>query len=86
MRGSFKSSTPYTFFSTSFSSMPTAAPAGDTCLKEAAAGRLRVSWSSLTRAYEFKASKRLIYPGEPQSAVLSFKRMSHGLEYGTLYL
>lgn len=62
---SLRSSTPYTFFSVSSNSSPTAAPAGDTCLNEAAAGRLSASLSSLTSAYEFSASKRLIYPGDP---------------------
>ncbi|MPC21525.1 hypothetical protein E2C01_014512 [Portunus trituberculatus] len=44
---------------------PTAAPAGDTCLKEAAAGRLRAALSSLTSCQAFRASHRLMKPGEP---------------------
>ena len=43
VKGSLRSSTPYTNFSVSFNSMPTAAPAGETCLKEAAAGRFNAS-------------------------------------------
>lgn len=47
---SLRSSTPKTCFSTSERGRPMAAPAGETCLKEVAAGRERVAWSSETRA------------------------------------
>ena len=39
---------------------PTAAPAGETCLKEAAAGRPVASFSSLTNCQLFNASNRFI--------------------------
>jgi len=38
----------------------TAAPGGLTCLKEAAAGILRVCFSSLTSCHELRASRALI--------------------------
>lgn len=45
--------------------MPTATPAGLTCLKEVAAGRPVTSLSSLTNCQLLKASHKLMYPGEP---------------------
>ena len=59
------SSTPNTLAALSSSGRPTAAPAGETCLKEVAAGRSSAAESSLTSAQEFKASRRLMYPGDP---------------------
>ena len=63
------SSTPNTLAALSSSGRPTAAPAGETCLKEVAAGRSRAAESSLTRAQELRASRRLMYPGEPDRTV-----------------
>jgi len=59
------SSTPNTLAALSSSGRPTAAPAGETCLNDVAAGRSRAAESSLTRAQELRASRRLMYPGEP---------------------
>lgn len=59
------SSTPKTLAALSSKGRPTAAPAGETCLKEVAAGRSSAAESSLTRAQEFRASRRLMYPGDP---------------------
>ena len=42
------SSTQYIFFKTSVSGRPTAAPAGDTCLKDVAAGSPVASFNSFT--------------------------------------
>mmetsp|Transcript_19441 Transcript_19441/g.58199 ORF Transcript_19441/g.58199 Transcript_19441/m.58199 type:complete len:269 (+) Transcript_19441:568-1374(+) len=59
------SATAYTVFSSSESSTPMAAPAGLTCLNDAAAG-LPVAWaSSRTSCHAFTASSRLMYPGVP---------------------
>jgi len=63
------SSTPKTLAARSSSGRPTAAPAGETCLKEVAAGRLRAAESSLTSAQELRASSRLMYPGDPDRTV-----------------
>ena len=48
---------------------PTAAPAGDTCLKDAAAGSPVAFLSSFTSCQPFKASRKLIYPGFPLRTV-----------------
>ena len=45
--------------------LATAAPAGETCLKEAAAGRPVAALSSFTSCQELRASRKLIYPGLP---------------------
>ena len=47
-----------------------AAPAGDTCLKEVAAGSPVASFSSLTSCQPLNASRKLIYPGLPQSTLI----------------
>ncbi len=44
-----------------------AAPAGLTCLKEAAAGRPVASFSSFTSCQLLRASRKLMYPGRPFS-------------------
>ena len=44
---------------------PTAAPAGETCLNEAAAGNPVAAFSSFTNCQEFNASRKLMYPGRP---------------------
>ncbi len=49
----------------SFNSIPTAAPAGLTCLKEVAAGSPVASFNSLTSCQLLKASRKLMYPGRP---------------------
>ena len=54
------SSTKYICRSTSLRGLPTAAPAGDTCLKDAAAGRPVAAFNSFTSCQEFSASSRLI--------------------------
>ena len=59
------SSTKHAFFIFSVSGSPTAAPAGLTCLKEAAAGSPRASLSSRTSCHEFSASRKFMYPGLP---------------------
>ena len=58
-------STKYTFCSTFDSGTATAAPAGLTCLNEAAAGSPVAFLSSRTSCQLFIASSRLIYPGRP---------------------
>lgn len=55
--------------------MATAAPAGETCLKDAAAGRSKAARSSRTSCHALRASHKLIKPGEPFTTVE--KRM-HG--------
>merc|ERR1719316_367600 len=57
--------TSYTSFSASLSGTPMAAPAGLTCLKDAAAGRSVAIASSCTNCHALIASRRLIYPGVP---------------------
>lgn len=47
-----------------------ATPAGETCLKEAAAGTFKDFLSSLTKGQELRASRRLMYPGEPERTVI----------------
>ena len=42
------------------SGLPSAAPAGETCLKLAAEGRPVASFNSLTSCHELKASSRLM--------------------------
>ena len=44
-------------------------PAGLTCLNEAAAGRSSAAFSSLTSCQAFRASHRLINPGDPHKTV-----------------
>ena len=61
------SSTKYMARSVSVRGWPTAAPAGDTCLKEAAAGSPVASFSSFTSCQELKASRKLMKPGLPFS-------------------
>lgn len=51
--------------SISFNGIPKAAPAGLTCLKDVADGRPVTSLSSLTNCQLFKASHKLMYPGDP---------------------
>ena len=51
----------------SISGRPTAAPAGDTCLKLAAAGRPVAAFSSFTSCQLLSASRKLMYPGRPLS-------------------
>jgi hypothetical protein len=70
------SSTPKTFAALSSRGRPTAAPAGETCLNEVAAGRSRAAESSLTSAQEFRASSRLMYPGEPDRTTVSIESES----------
>ena len=53
-------STKYIFFNVSDKGTATAAPAGLTCLKDAAAGRPVASFNSRTNCQLLKASKRLI--------------------------
>ena len=48
----------------------TAAPAGLTCLKEAAAGNPVASFNSFTNCQLLNASKKLIYPGLPFKTVI----------------
>ena len=55
-----KSSTQYIFLRSSERGLPIAAPAGETCLNEAALGRPVASLSSLTSCQELNASRRLI--------------------------
>ena len=55
----------YISLSSSESGTAIAAPAGDTCLKEAAAGIFVVSFNSFTSCQAFKASRKLIYPALP---------------------
>jgi len=55
--------------SSSDNGTPTAAPAGLTCLKEAAAGRPRDALSSLTSCHPLRASQRLMNPGDPLTTV-----------------
>ena len=52
----------------------TAAPDGDTCLKEAAAGIPSTVFRSFTRAYPLSASRKLMYPGFPLSTVTGSSR------------
>ncbi len=63
------SSTQYIFFSTSLSGRPIAAPAGETCLNEVAAGLPVAFFSSFTSCQPLKASRRFIYPGRPLRTV-----------------
>ena len=51
---------PVSYTHLSVKGRPSAAPAGDTCLNEAAAGRLAASFSSFTSCHEFSASRKLI--------------------------
>ena len=60
-----KSSTQYILANVSSNSFPTAAPAGDTCLNDVAAGSPVASFNSLTNCHPLKASKKFIYPGFP---------------------
>ena len=46
-----------------------AAPAGDTCLKEAAAANPVAEDNSCTNCQLFKASKKFMYPGRPLSTL-----------------
>ena len=55
----------YISLSSSVKGMAMAAPAGETCLKEAAEGIFVVSFSSFTNCQAFKASRKLIYPALP---------------------
>lgn len=48
--------------SLSLSGLPTAAPAGETCLNDAAAGNPSAVSSSETSCHELRASIRLVYP------------------------
>ncbi|KAH3681035.1 hypothetical protein WICMUC_000016 [Wickerhamomyces mucosus] len=52
--------TKYNFFSVSLNGNPTATPAGETCLNEAAAGKFNEADNSLTNGHEFNASNKLI--------------------------
>lgn len=51
--------------SISVKGVPTAAPAGETCLKLVAAGNPTAAFSSLTSCQAFNASHKFIKPGEP---------------------
>ena len=62
-----RSSTQYIFLSTSLKGSPTAAPAGETCLNEVAAGSPVASLSSFTSCHPLNASMKFIYPGLPLS-------------------
>lgn len=42
-----------------------AAPAGETCLKLVAAGTPKACFNSLTNCQPFKASQKLMKPGDP---------------------
>lgn len=53
-----------------FAGCPTAAPAGETCLKDVAAGRPVAFLSSLTSCHPLKASRKLIYPALPLSTFI----------------
>ena len=55
----------YIFLSSSVKGMPMAAPAGDTCLKEAAEGMDVASFSSFTNCHALRASRKLMYPALP---------------------
>ena len=70
----------------SLSGRPTAAPAGETCLNEAAAGRPVASFSSLTNCQALKASRKLIYPGRPLITSMgnspSVMKMREGFWFG----
>eukprot|EP00479_Gromia_sphaerica_P010660 TRINITY_DN4970_c0_g1_i1.p1 TRINITY_DN4970_c0_g1~~TRINITY_DN4970_c0_g1_i1.p1 ORF type:complete len:168 (+),score=15.60 TRINITY_DN4970_c0_g1_i1:66-569(+) len=61
--------TSYVSLRISLNGTATAAPAGDTCLKEAAAGRFNDCRSSETSCQAFNASSRLMYPGFPFSTL-----------------
>ena len=63
------SSTKKAFLSSSERGVPTAAPAGETCLNDAAAGMPVASRSSRTSCHELRASRKLMYPGVPESTV-----------------
>ena len=52
------------------SGRPIAAPAGETCLKEVAAGSPVASFNSFTSCQPFSASKKLMYPGRPFNTVM----------------
>ena len=52
---------------------PTAAPAGETCLNDAAAGRFNADVNSLTSGQECSASRRLMYPGDPFNTVIKIR-------------
>src|SRR4030042_5261817 len=62
-------STKEAFLRASESDMPTATPAGLTCLNEAATGSLSACLSSLTSCHELSASSIFIYPGAPFSTL-----------------
>ena len=57
----------YTCSMSSSISAYTAAPAGEQCLNDAAAGRPVTPASSRTSCHALSASSRLMYPGVPQS-------------------
>ena len=63
------SGTSYAAASSAESGTATAAPAGDTCLKDAAAGSPVAARSSRTSCHAFAASRKLMYPGVPLSTV-----------------
>ena len=63
-------STQQIFFSTSVSGKPTAAPAGETCLKEVAAGSPVAFFNSFTSCQPLNASKKLIQPGFPFNTLI----------------
>lgn len=48
---------------------PTAAPAGETCLKLVAAGKFRALFNSFTNCQPFRASHKFMKPGEPFTTV-----------------
>ena len=62
-----RSSTLYALLRTSDIGIPKAAPAGETCLKDAAAGKPVADRSSLTSCQPLSASNKLMYPGRPDN-------------------
>ena len=56
----WSASTKYICFSTSLSGLPSAAPAGDTCLKDAAAGMPVAFLRAFTSCHELNASQKLM--------------------------
>ena len=61
----FTSSTKYIFFSVSLKGKPIAAPAGDTCLNDVAAGIPVAAFNSFTSCQPLSASRKFMYPGRP---------------------
>lgn len=59
----------HTSFSSCVIGTPTAAPAGEQCLKDAAAERPRACFNSFTKGQALSESSRLMYPGAPLSTL-----------------